>query len=265
MLAHLFNLLSHSAALAPSRISSNWGGVWFSAAAFVLVELLIWKFGDMNGRWTRNILLGFAGVTLAWVGLFEVSVVLTIYDDHQNLVGVAHRLRKEVDQKQVELDKKAKPILVGKLAQIITGPAGQHDEDVVITVLGTVTNTGAPTVLLDWSEKVRFSDGKVIVGQWLVMPPEKLDLSFSHTEPSVSLSMKNFWPRIADSNPVVTGGAANGWITARFYGLTQKQIGEDKPTVVVACADITGTPLSIEERIVSQGKLPPDVYHVQKH
>ena len=59
---------------------------------------------------------------------------------------------------------------------------------------------------------------------------------------------------MTDSSPIVTGGGASGWITARFRGLSQKQIGVAKPMIIVSCVDIVGTPLVMEERITVANK-----------
>jgi hypothetical protein len=92
-LTHLVNLLVHSAAIAPSRIGSNWGGVVFALLVFAATELALWWAGEMTGRWTKNVLIGLGAVLVSWIGLFTVSIVLTSYDDHQNLAGAARRIK----------------------------------------------------------------------------------------------------------------------------------------------------------------------------
>jgi len=47
----------------------------------------------MKERWGRNALIGLGVVVVSWLGLFVVSAVLTIYDDHQNLSATANRIK----------------------------------------------------------------------------------------------------------------------------------------------------------------------------
>jgi len=95
LLTHLVNLLVHSAAIAPTRISWNWGGVAFAVFVFAATELALWWSGEMTGRWTKNVLIGLGAVVVSWIGLFVVSIVLTVFDDHQNLAGAAARIKKD--------------------------------------------------------------------------------------------------------------------------------------------------------------------------
>lgn len=99
-ITHLVSLLVHSAALVPSRIGSNWGGLVFTLVLFGATEFALWLWGDMKGRWGRSALLGLGVVIVAWTGLFALSFVLTIYDDHQNLVGAAARIKRDTGKQR---------------------------------------------------------------------------------------------------------------------------------------------------------------------
>jgi hypothetical protein len=92
-IAHLVNLLIRSAAIAPARIGSNWGGVVFALLVFLATEAALYFGGEMTGRYTRAVLIGLAAVVASWCGLFCLSVVLTLYDDHQNIAGAAVRIK----------------------------------------------------------------------------------------------------------------------------------------------------------------------------
>ncbi len=102
-ITHLVSLLIRSAMLAPARVGSNWGGVIFTLLLFGITEFALWKWGDMSGRWVRNFWIGLGVVAVGWGGLFACSVVLTTYDDHQNLVGAAARIKRDGIRKQNEL------------------------------------------------------------------------------------------------------------------------------------------------------------------
>jgi hypothetical protein len=77
--------------------------VVFTFVLFLVAELVLWRYGDMKGRWTRNTLMSVAVVVVGWMGLFLISAVLTVYDDHQNLTGAASRIKTEAEAKRLKL------------------------------------------------------------------------------------------------------------------------------------------------------------------
>ncbi len=77
----------------PQLVGSNWGGLMFAALLFLITEFVLWKWGEMKTRWGRNTLIGFAIAGIGWTLLFLVAAVLTMYDDHQNLVGATVRIK----------------------------------------------------------------------------------------------------------------------------------------------------------------------------
>jgi len=95
MLSHFIDLLFRSGETMPSRVGSNWGGVFFTLVIFALTEFLLWKWGEKSNRWGRNAAIGLGVVFVGWFGLFLVSAFLTVYDDHQNLAGAARRIKSE--------------------------------------------------------------------------------------------------------------------------------------------------------------------------
>src|SRR5579859_4548209 len=96
MVHHFINLVVHSLGAMPSRVGSNWGGVVFTFTLFMLAELAILRWGEMNKeRWGLNALIGLGAVIVGWVGLFSISVFLNIHDDHRNLSGASVRLKRE--------------------------------------------------------------------------------------------------------------------------------------------------------------------------
>lgn len=106
LVAHLVSLLIRSAAIVPSRIGSNWGGIAFT---IIVATLGAW-FGSpemtvaaWRTHWRKNLKAACVAALIGWVGLFVVSIVLTTYDDHQNLVGAAHRIRRDTDAQRDEL------------------------------------------------------------------------------------------------------------------------------------------------------------------
>jgi len=121
MLRHFVNLVAQAVTDMPSRIGSNWGGVIFSLILFVLAEVfLIFRQGHKwKQNWLKNALWGLAPVALGWIALFAILFVTTIYDDHQNLVGAAKRIKSDL-RKQLEKTRTNEEITKEALANQIT-------------------------------------------------------------------------------------------------------------------------------------------------
>jgi hypothetical protein len=102
MAGHFINLVFRAIAAMPERIGSNWGGVLFPFLVFVATELMLLMWGERRGRWGRNVIIGFAVAGIAWTGLFLVSAFLTVYDDHQNLVGTSNRFKKTITTNRLD-------------------------------------------------------------------------------------------------------------------------------------------------------------------
>src|ERR1700761_3995060 len=95
MFTHFLNLITQVLVRMPSLVGSNWGGFMFSLLAFLLTQAALWRWGDMKAHWQRNVTLGFAIVAGLWIALFILCGILTVYDDHQNLVGGLKRVGAE--------------------------------------------------------------------------------------------------------------------------------------------------------------------------
>jgi hypothetical protein len=90
MWPHLSHLLTRSFVRMPSIISGNWAAVFLSVAIFSIFELgsfLYHGWEDMKRRWKEDAAIGLLSVLGGWLLLFAVSLVLTIYEDHQSLVA----------------------------------------------------------------------------------------------------------------------------------------------------------------------------------
>lgn len=101
MVGHFFNLLTQAFLSMPERIGSNWGGVIFSVALFLLAEILALvsigvAVAEWKKHWVRNVVTGLVVVAVGWGGLFVISLIATTYDDHQNLVGAAGRFKRAI-------------------------------------------------------------------------------------------------------------------------------------------------------------------------
>lgn len=86
---HLYNLLKAAVSGMPALVSSNWlawGLGLFVFATYELLALVFRGWEDMKLRWKQNVGMGIGAAFIGYVVLFGISVVKTVYDDHQSLV-----------------------------------------------------------------------------------------------------------------------------------------------------------------------------------
>lgn len=104
MLRHFLGLIAQALEKMPALVGSNWGGLLFSALVFAITQAVFALLGDVRKHWQRNTIIGFIVTVIAWVGLFTVSMVLSVYDDHQNMVGASRRIRQAL-QREIQNEK----------------------------------------------------------------------------------------------------------------------------------------------------------------
>jgi hypothetical protein len=111
VLIHLVALLVQAFAKLPPLVGSNWGGLLFTLASFLCTgALLIWKDG-VKQHVGRNALISLGVTTFLWTCLFCYSVVRTVYEDHEDLVGASARIRRS---KQEEINTLSTKLLTSK-------------------------------------------------------------------------------------------------------------------------------------------------------
>lgn len=94
MWSYFLRLLWRSLLDAPSLLSSNWAGLWFSILIFLLSQLRQLRkygWGQLKMDWKENIGFGALVLIVAWAMVWGISVVRNIYRDHQELT---ERLKK---------------------------------------------------------------------------------------------------------------------------------------------------------------------------
>jgi hypothetical protein len=132
---------------------------------------------------------------------------------------------------QVRLSNSATPILAGEFGFALA-PAGKSDEDTLGTINATVRDTGAPSVIGDWSASFVFDDKTVVSGKLLMAPAGSADVTlYQSSGPPIVFRGLDHITRACLRQPIPTGGACSGWIQFIFRGIAADQI-EEKTTVV---------------------------------
>lgn len=102
----MVNLLAQTLVDLPSRVGSNWGGFLFSVVLFTFSQWPVLRklrntsstpkemWLNWQSHWVKNLRIGAITIIVGWVVLYAISIVPAIYEDHQDLVGAAARLKK---------------------------------------------------------------------------------------------------------------------------------------------------------------------------
>ncbi len=183
MVHHFTNLVFQAIASMPARIGSNWGGVLFSIGLFVIAQVLaLMTLGvaltQWKAHWRTNVLAGVITVVVGWLALFAISLVATVYDDHENLVGAAHRIKSRNEKTSQDLQLQISSLKVdcaGKEATRQTLEKQSRDQqdtlNTCVTALAAankpeklaVVTVGGNLPVSDWSMGPNTNYGYVVV------------------------------------------------------------------------------------------------------
>ena len=135
MLPHLYHLLKNAFLDMPSLVSSNWLAVGMTVTVFVLTLLFMYLKNDweyMKRQWKENIFIGIIAVMAGWIGLYLLSVTLTVYQDHRQLASTNDSLRAE---KSKLVDPKSRDDEISRLRNDISKLQGQSVEESKLRIL----------------------------------------------------------------------------------------------------------------------------------
>ncbi|HEY2119940.1 MAG TPA: hypothetical protein VGH37_12195 [Candidatus Acidoferrum sp.] len=110
MLVHFLHLLGRALATMPTLVSSNWAAVLMAVGIFLLSQFLNLIFRGksyMKRQWQQSIAIGVFSVLAGWFVLYQWSLIVTVYSDHQSLV--VHN--QELTQKNGELINKSSQLV----------------------------------------------------------------------------------------------------------------------------------------------------------
>jgi hypothetical protein len=154
-------------------------------------------------------------------------------------VGVLAMLSlRYVDKKEVKKSKPEEPAvgpeLKVKIASTMLAPAGDGS-DLVVFVVGSISNHGAPGAVDDFKMDLAFEDLTVIPGQFPVVPNADSVITFDKKpgKPALALRGSTYWARTARLQPIPNTTPLDGWLMAVFKGVTLKEAVEKKATIVL--------------------------------
>jgi hypothetical protein len=207
-----------------------WSGIVTFVGLLVVGIRAKWNLAKVREHVKENILVALliGGIALA---PFMVAAPYHLWKENSDRAAAAER----------KLDQMAAPRIAGEVNTTAVAPGGPKGLDALVTIIATLRNTGAPSVLEDLGVTVAFSDGRTIAGTQ-VRP--KFGFTTLSGDQSLALRSEDYLPRKSISQPIPTGGAAQGWYMALLQGATKDDVLKSG-TVYLTFRDVMGRQYTI--------------------
>jgi hypothetical protein len=126
----------------------------------------------------------------------------------------------------------------------------------VVIAHGIISNpTGPPTALFEWTLELQFSDSRVIRGMIPVAP--RNDITFPVPGlGSLVLPRSTYWLIQTATQPIVSGGIADGWMLAYFRGIEQSDLYNGVQATVTVHDAVSGKSHAFSRNIDRSGQPP---------
>jgi len=226
MAHHFLSFLLRAFVEMPSRIGSSWGGTIFSVFLFLIpLAPKAWR-RDSSG-WKRRLTISVLFSAIGWTILFLVSVFLTVWDDHSNLVAAAERIKLHGRDEVLRERRKAAELLdlnqprfsaMAYQANIQTF----RDGGTGILLVLEIRNRGADSIADQYEMWIDFKDKpSSIRGRLRVSNASILNLGNNvfHTKDSL--------PDKTAIDPIKRGTKVVGYVWASFNGLNANEVLND--------------------------------------
>lgn len=153
--------------------------------------------------------------------------------------SLAEQGKTKAEQKFEEL---TVPKLKATIPSFFIAPVGEHAENTLLTVVVSITNTGAPSIADNFVVKVHRDDRDYTI-DFLPPPSGKVVLFSGNSKNSNSavLEHSDFLPDKAMSNPIPHGGAVVGFMQVVVDGLMFRDADTKETRLSVVFNDVTGT------------------------
>jgi len=155
------------------------------------------------------------------------------------------------------------PNLHGSVDSVLVAPAGEKEENSIVTVSGILKNTGAPSIADSWQMTIKLPNGQSFTGVRYFVP-QSIALHSEKGGPTIHLSTETIWPRVSSIIPIPTGGAAEGWLSNVFLGVKKSDIMQRGTPITVTCKDVTGHDIAITYDRMGLDPPPMDGATLQK-
>lgn len=155
-----------------------------------------------------------------------------------------------IEHQKVE---KSKPILNAQVDVFAAAPSGEKGENSIVVITATITNIGAPSIVNNIGVSIKIQD-KYYQGQSMPLPVEGITLEGENR--SFLMKTEEYLPRKCLTQPIVTGGAATGFIPLLFSGLKKEDIFALGTIIIFTCNDVLQKKYNFE-KVMSGQRIPP--------
>jgi hypothetical protein len=210
-----------------------------------------------------------------WIRVTSVIVAISLVqflayrNSQKNLATVIEEKRQLSVKVNEQSQKIGRPDLHPKISQVFSAPAGDREKDVLVGVMGTITNLGYPGAVADFWVDLKLSESRILHGKFPIPPGPKENIIIGKDIKGNKMFLRGevYWARTATSQPIPTNVGLDGWIMAVFRGATAKETRNGKTTVILRCSDATGKESSSAEYTLSSEKESNlfGIEEIQKH
>ncbi len=171
-------------------------------------------------------------------------------------------LTTEVERLRAE-SRADKPNFKVTVAWFIVAPSGESDA--IVFALGTIENLGGAGAVAEFRMELEIG-GRTIQAEFANPPnaDEKILIGKSADGNDMSLLGASYWGRTARQSPIPKFSPCDGWLMAKFRGVTKKEIIAKKGTVIVICSDVFGNTFRGEKTISGKETLPFSIGSMQE-
>jgi hypothetical protein len=201
-----------------------------------------------------SVALTILGVVRKWDALprraLWVAALICFFFAAARVWTAEHRARLTSEKHLEEL---TTPKLSGAISFVSVSPTGDETDSIVM-VGATIKNTGAPSIADELSMRIRLNSGQEIPLVPLSRPPKNIELHLDRaSQPDVTLLKEDYLPLKTKSQPIVTGGAAEGWTWGLAKGAKKAEVIKPGTTIILSFKDVREKNWEITKIITGEG------------
>lgn len=171
--------------------------------------------------------------------------------------GVESQKNTQIANLQSQLDALASPSLHGGITAFIIGSDTSHVGSCVVTVLATISNTGAPSIATGFHLDLTLADGTAIA-TLPRLPPRKMATLYGGVgdKQSIVLYKEDYLVSKAIDQPIARGGAAPGFLMAEVEDCDKGRVDSAGTKVQLRFYDVNGKEYVAEQTTRGSKSMP---------
>jgi hypothetical protein len=188
--------------------------------------VIIISFAEKWWGWTMPNPLYF--FIIIFVFIFIASFMVW-KDEQQKRIDLENQLKNERDNKV--------PKLFSDFDVFAVAPAGENGIDSIVTILPTIRNTGAPSIVTNIGITIKRNNLE-IKGKDVIL--SRGDIRLEGDGLKLALKEEDNFSKKGISNPIPTGGALSGWHVVLVRNITSEKIHDKNTIIIFSYKDVVG-------------------------